>query len=423
MAADLWMCSNNGIQRIVTLSPVDGSVVDQNFITMSGVSSGLIARCATQIDDRIYMSVTANNVVQVYTLDGVLVNSITVATPNGIRYINGEVYVCSGGTPKQVIRMTKSGLVLGSFTVPDSPMDVIQVGSELRVSIYNASQTTNISAIQRYSLTGIDLGALYTNIAGPQQIQPLSNGNLLVGGFVQTGTRPSGIYDITSAGTLAPGLPNPFAIGWKVRGVALLDTGNYLMTKADGIFLYNKATDLETSLTTGSGHFINRVKYTSADISANNPALTGTDRLRNVFVELRDTSNGSVVASFTKVGGFGPALSATARTFANNGNYDIAIRSEGTLWRILRNQPFNINSALNASVTLVSGDIKADNIVDIGDYSQLAMAFDATSGDANWATPNGEGIAPRDCDLTNDGFVDIADYTVLAANFDASGDN
>lgn len=421
-AADLWMCSNNGIQRIVTLSPQDGSLVDQNFITMSGVSASVVARCATQIDDKIYMSVPLNNVVQVYSLDGQLENTISVASPNGIRYINGEVYVCSGGTPKQVIRMTKSGVVLGSFTTADSPMDVIQVGNELRVSVYNASQTANISAIQRFSLTGTDLGALFTNLAGPQQIQPLANGNLLIGCFVNTSTRTSGIYEITPAGALAAGTPNPFAIGWRVRGVALLENGKYLMTKSDGIFQYDRATDLETQVTTGSGHFVNRIQYTNYAITANNPAIAGADRQRKVFVEIRNTSTGAVVASFTKDGGTGPTHMIMGRTFAPAGNYDIAVRSEGTLWRILRNQPVNLTNDLLGTASLLAGNIVADDIIDIADYVQLSGAFSQTNGDANWSTPNGAGIAPRDCDITNDGIVDIADYIVLAQNFGASGD-
>lgn len=69
------------------------------------------------------------------------------------------------------------------------------------------------------------------------------------------------------------------------------------------------------------------------------------------------------------------------------------------------------NSTVTADVTLPNGDIVDDGVVDIADYTALALAFDGTFG----ADPYTEAS-----DLNKDGVIDIADYTILALGFDAA---
>ncbi|MBL8048265.1 MAG: hypothetical protein JNJ45_06245 [Chthonomonas sp.] len=65
------------------------------------------------------------------------------------------------------------------------------------------------------------------------------------------------------------------------------------------------------------------------------------------------------------------------------------------------------------ALTYLNGDCDNNDIVDIGDYSVLAAAFDATPTDANWNVA---------ADLNRDQIVDIADYSLLAGNFDVVGE-
>ncbi|MBL8047989.1 MAG: hypothetical protein JNJ45_04840 [Chthonomonas sp.] len=87
------------------------------------------------------------------------------------------------------------------------------------------------------------------------------------------------------------------------------------------------------------------------------------------------------------------------------------IRFDGPTW-ISRVVAFDvINGTASVNVTLPNGDSNNDTIVDIGDYTILAAAFDANFGEGNYV----EGA-----DLNKDAIVDIADYTILAGSFDAS---
>ncbi|MBL8048068.1 MAG: hypothetical protein JNJ45_05245 [Chthonomonas sp.] len=111
-------------------------------------------------------------------------------------------------------------------------------------------------------------------------------------------------------------------------------------------------------------------------------------------------------------------------TAVANGNYDLYIKA-GT-WLSKKIGAINVTGAAisGQNATLTNGDVNSDDLVDIGDYSQLAAAFDALldedsdPGNGNQSSANWDAAA----DLNGDGVVDIADYSVLAAAFDAIGD-
>lgn len=66
-----------------------------------------------------------------------------------------------------------------------------------------------------------------------------------------------------------------------------------------------------------------------------------------------------------------------------------------------------------ATQTLINGDVDNSNDVDLTDYTQLLVAFNATAADGNW-NPS--------ADLNGDGIVDLTDYTVLVFAFNGVGD-
>jgi hypothetical protein len=67
----------------------------------------------------------------------------------------------------------------------------------------------------------------------------------------------------------------------------------------------------------------------------------------------------------------------------------------------------------NVNVTLLSGDVNGDNMVNINDFEELVTAYGSSSSSSNW-DPN--------ADLNGDGVVDINDFVLLAVNYGDSGD-
>lgn len=91
-----------------------------------------------------------------------------------------------------------------------------------------------------------------------------------------------------------------------------------------------------------------------------------------------------------------------------------SIRIKGRHWLSVVTAGPDLNSGVfDLQLVLPNGDVDGNNLVDIGDYTLLALAFDAVPGDVNWNEP---------ADLDGNSVVDIADYTILAASFDLVGE-
>jgi large repetitive protein len=72
----------------------------------------------------------------------------------------------------------------------------------------------------------------------------------------------------------------------------------------------------------------------------------------------------------------------------------------------------NGSYSLNAHLP-TGGDCDNSNVVDLTDYTIVALAFNALPVSANWNP---------DADLNEDGVVDLTDYTIVAINFNAVGE-
>ena len=149
-----------------------------------------------------------------------------------------------------------------------SPWDVKYYNGELLVSNYSSSMTTGVSRIDRYDLAGNLIGNLYqqnnnvtTGMIGPQQVNVHSNGNLLVGGFMNnTGTTQSGVYQLSPTGqTLAQ-----YANGLGPRAGFLMDNGKIMFTKGDGVWSWNPADSTYAALLSGTNvnaKYINEIAF------------------------------------------------------------------------------------------------------------------------------------------------------------------
>lgn len=80
---------------------------------------------------------------------------------------------------------------------------------------------------------------------------------------------------------------------------------------------------------------------------------------------------------------------------------------EGLAMNVVNGETTNL-----ASVILSTGDISGDNAVSLVDLSNLAAAYDSTTGQPKWNA---------NADLNNDGRVGIIDLTLLATNWDKKG--
>ncbi|MCE9557688.1 MAG: hypothetical protein K8R88_01935 [Armatimonadetes bacterium] len=91
----------------------------------------------------------------------------------------------------------------------------------------------------------------------------------------------------------------------------------------------------------------------------------------------------------------------------------IKVKLSHWLRKTVYNGTVGLAGLTTATQTLINGDVDNGNEVDLTDYTQLLVAFNATVVDGNW-NPS--------ADLNGDGIVDLTDYTVLVFAFNGVGD-
>lgn len=146
----------------------------------------------------------------------------------------------------------------------------------------------------------------------------------------------------------------------------------------------------------------------------------GGRALSSITVQFRNAGTQTTVGSPIVVPVDGGGNYSVAAPGA--GNYDLTVMPTPYLRRTI-NTNTTASNVTNANLSLVPANIVMDNVIDIGDYTKLALYFGASSGDGNWNTPDGNGVRPSDADINGDNIVDIADYVLLSGNFSAVGDD
>lgn len=253
------------LNRVMTLSPFDGTVLNANFITDAG-PSGLYdlqtPRAAIQVNNEIWVTDQGPNANAIFRFDhdGGFLGRIGgntagggLSNVRGIRFIDGVVYAVNAGTDNgapgpSIVRIATDGTILGSFstlagggTIGASPWDVMSFGGGLLVSDGTSR------ALQQYALDGTHTGALtaaFNNI--PQQMQLRANGNILASANGSQPTGSFGLYEFSGSGALVARWTGTPGLG--VRGVYELGNGRYLISEAGGL---NPARGLGTIDPTG----------------------------------------------------------------------------------------------------------------------------------------------------------------------------
>ncbi|GAB4456286.1 MAG: hypothetical protein OHK0029_13910 [Armatimonadaceae bacterium] len=248
-AQDFLLVVDSGNDRVLTVNPVDGSVLNPNFIVDStfltpihAINSG---RGTILVSDQLLDSVRE------YDLNGNFIRTVTDNATSGIDNIRGiavrgnDLFVTVGGGTftgtVQRIDLT-TGARIGTFAdVGGSPWFVLFRENDALIS---NSSDDNISRVD--ALTGAILGVFHdsdgaSGIDFPQQLHERSNGNILAGGF----SLPTGVYEYNGITGAQVGV---FAEGLGQRGVWELENGNYLFTAGTRLSVVNPGTNTITDI-------------------------------------------------------------------------------------------------------------------------------------------------------------------------------
>jgi len=323
---------------------------------------------------------------------------VTTATGGTRRFRdNGSGYVDIGGLANGSVRdavVSPDGLKLLVSTV-DSRILV----TEIQPNAFGATTTftvDNANTMHQMSLLGRSLyvasfnnGRVHRVDLGPNYMPVASKTVANLNGAIGITCSPKGEMYITGHTTNTVTRFLNQATGWTTNGT--IATGKNMG--------YAAATPLPTMI---SGSVNLNSYFGSAPGS-------GTVTLN---MSLVNPGNGAVLQGptpvyVTPVGGM-----ATYNFFVNAGiSGSVRLVCTGATW-LKRNIATTVGSD-QADLILVNGNTNGDGVIDLTDYTTVAVAFNKLFGNAGYVA---------DADFNKDGVIDLTDYTVLAVNFNAVDD-
>jgi len=213
--------------------------------------------------------------------------------------------------------------------------------------------------------------------------------------LVTVNMEPPGAGEITSIGSRLVTVNKEPA-----NSTAIEFVGSRLLTVQYDPF---RNEDVGTRMFTLDGTMALTLNVDFQDLS--NPALTPTQ----VDIDLlRNEAGESVIASFaaTLVNGSVTINSPTRQILYAR------VRQQGT-WLGKKNLVDLRSAPATTTVPMYNGDCDANNVIDLTDYTTVALAFNADPNAGNWNVT---------ADLNRDDIVDLTDYTIVALNFNRVGD-
>lgn len=240
-------------ERVMLFSSVDGSLINDNFIDLTGAGA-VTPINAVMIQNEIWVSDQLTDSIYRYTNDGTtLLGTITGAMDNirGFDLIGNTVYVSNGGTDNGsamglVTIDVNTHAITGNFATGDSgtgnPFDVLDYFGNILVDDIDGNDIDTFSTSGSLVSTFVESDGI-SGINFPEQMNATPLGNVLVGGF----SAPAGIYEYDHNGNLL----NQYDVGTEVRGVFALDNGNILYTNTDGVHVYDPISGIITDSITG----------------------------------------------------------------------------------------------------------------------------------------------------------------------------
>lgn len=271
--AELLLIPDSDADRVMAFSPVDGTLIDANFITDPGSDNGIdiFDRPLNAIDSgrgTILVSDQFSDLVAEFAYDGSyqgifsnsgVVDGDVMQNLRGIDMLAGDLLVCNAGgtnalleSQNNIKRFDSAGALRPDFAFNRyggirGPFDVLVLPDEVLV----ADDRSN--ALVRYTPAGKFNERLVENLQFPQQISLTPQDTLLVavfsGGFIAEFQR-----DGTPVGQYDPGTLSLY------RGVHQLDNGNLLVSTTTGVYEVTRTgLVVATEWTGGGARYIERV--------------------------------------------------------------------------------------------------------------------------------------------------------------------
>lgn len=364
-------------------------------------------------------------------LTGVLTVNKADTTIN-VPTVNGTI----GSTISVTATLTRNtdSLALSGKTI-SFIIDGVAAGS----AVTNASGVATIS----HTVAGGVLGnrTITANFAGDTVYNPSAGTGTLVRYANTTLTAPSGANQRTKTVTLSSTLrrahDSALIIGATVNFLVDGASVGSGVTNASGIasFVYTipagAAFGAHTTQATfaGSG-FLNASSSALGTLTVNLPSFNGDLTLLNwggsnaVNATVRIFNSANVLVQGPSTVSCDAGGNWSLPTSLAAGTYKVKMKTSHWLTKQVTGVVLNTTTGTSTIIhDLFNGDCDGNDIVDIADYTILALAFDAVL-DTDPGTP-GNQSSPNwnaQADLDGNGIVDIADYTILATNFDRVGD-
>ncbi|MBK6506478.1 MAG: T9SS type A sorting domain-containing protein [Ignavibacteria bacterium] len=232
--------------RVSLFSSVNGDLLDTAFISHSNpqlqspkhaqqLFDGRSIVVSDQISDLVQKFDTAGSYVGFFAPVGG-VNTAILDNIRGIRFRpnrNLLVTVGSGTSQNTIQQFDEDGNHTGTFITENlsSPFDILLRQGDMLIT--NSGGTNKIT---KFTLDGTFISAFYSgsDIAFPQQMYQLANGNVVVAGF----STPSGLIMFDSTGNYIRSLTGVTGC----RSAYLLGNGNYLTTNGTGVHEVDSTT-------------------------------------------------------------------------------------------------------------------------------------------------------------------------------------
>jgi hypothetical protein len=271
--------------RVCALSPVDGSVINANFIPTNNTLLDSPKHALPTPYGTIFVADQLRDAVREFDGFGNYIRTIADLPNNqidnirGIAIRDGKLYVtvASGTLQNTIQRFNLDGTGQETFINANLSSPFAIFFRENDMLITNSSS----HLIQRFDLDGAFLNTwVGSTIRFPQQItRRRSNGNLLVAGF----SSPAGIYEYNDAGVQVA----YYAVSSSPRGAYELENGLILFTDAAGVKVFdpnapNPASTVQTVLTGGNYQYIELYEILPGDVNRDR-CVDDSDLLEALF--------------------------------------------------------------------------------------------------------------------------------------------
>ena len=277
-SAQLMIPDSGAGDRIMLFSQADGSLIDLNWITDIGAFGWEFStpKEAIVVNNEIWVADQVTDDIHRFELeDRNYIGSISFMSTGsaldnvrGLAFDGAAVYITNASPTanRGIASFAPDGTPLGFFPIPASLFDVEPFHGDLLIS----NDPTN--SIERWTTSGVYLGAFATGVVFPQQVATMPDGSIIaVSSIANAGIE--GVYHYNADGALRRFLdtqPQKVQVGEQVpRGAWLLDDGGYLIATSIGVFkAVEIAPDSYMFLTMADG--VN-AQYISAISSGGNP--------------------------------------------------------------------------------------------------------------------------------------------------------